>query len=123
MIDETLNELNNTNGVIGTFIANMDGHVVARTGKIKAIPFKSMASEIKTFLGNIKLKGTPLPKRLQFTYHDMIIMIQILDFGFVVVLCESDNKTALLRLTLDVLFSKVKNNKSLKKYSNNKTKF
>lgn len=111
MIDEILNELNNTNGVIGAFIANMDGHVVAKTGRIKAIPLKSIANEIKTFLRNSNLKGTRLPKRLQFTYDEMIMIIQILDFGFVVVLCEPDNKTALLRLTLDVLVSKIKNNK------------
>jgi len=124
MIKETLNELNNIKGVISTFIANIDGHIIANTGEIKALPLRSMANEITAFLRNSKLKGIPPLKRFQFTYDNMIIIIQVLDFGFVVVLCEPDNATALLRLTLDVLFSKIKNNdNTLKRIATQKTKF
>lgn len=114
MIDETLKELNNISGVLATFLADINGHVIANTGEIKAIPLQSVANEIKAFLINSKLKGTQPLKRFQFTFDNIIIIIELMDFAFIAVLCKPDKVTALLRLTLDVLCSQIKKNKTLK---------
>lgn len=109
---EILNELRNTKGVTGIFVANMQGNVAASSGELEAIPLKSMAKEIKNLLSDNKLAGKD-SERIQFTYDNTIIIIQLLEIGFVVVICEPNAVTALLRLALNVAYSKIKNNNNI----------
>ena len=103
-----LKEIIRIKGVIGAFIANMNGHVAASIGELGATPLKSIAIEIRNFLQTNK-PGRKHPEKFQFTYDNKTIIIQVLEIGFIVVLCKPDAITALLRLTLNVAFSKIKN--------------
>ncbi len=114
MMIETLEELNTTKGVRGALIANMKGHiVVSNTNELETtIPLEKMTEDIKKFLADNKLMETE-PKWLQFNYDNIIIFIQIIKNAYIIVFCETDIVPALLRLTLNVTCTKIKNNKSI----------
>ncbi|MBC8183546.1 hypothetical protein H8E88_20830 [candidate division KSB1 bacterium] len=114
-MNQTLDEIRKTKGVKGAFIANKNGNVAASSGELKNIPLKSMAIDIKNLL-NDKSLNNKQPERFQFTYENGIIIIHVLkEIGFIVVLCEPNALNALLRLTMNVAFNKIKKDKNILK--------
>ena len=108
----TLREIQNTKGVVGAFIVNKKSNVAASVGELEAIPLKSMAVELNNFFNDNSIVATH-PEKLQFLFDNRIILIQVLEIGYVVVLCEVNAVTALLRLSLNVAFTKIKNNNKI----------
>lgn len=108
-MQQILNELISTKGVKGAFISNLAGQVTSTIGEPCTLPLKSISLELLNFLKSRKIGGK-FRERIQFTFDNTIILLQEIASGFVVVMCEPDVSTALLRLTLNVAMARfVKN--------------
>jgi len=105
---QTLDEIKKTKGVKGAFIANKNSHVAESSGDLKNIPLKSMSVDINNFLKNNHHKDKQHGS-FQFTYENEIIIIHVLNgIGFIVVICLPDALNAMLRLTMNLAFNKIK---------------
>jgi len=106
-MQEILNELIKIKGVIGAFILEKDGTIAANAGKFGTIPIKSMADEIKAF-ARTPVIDKNLPKWIQFSYQNMIVLILNRANVLIVTLYQPNVEVALIRLTLEVATSKLK---------------
>ncbi|MBN1352510.1 hypothetical protein JXJ21_24135 [candidate division KSB1 bacterium] len=106
-MEEILTEIKNAKGVIGVFLANEMGQVLANVGKFGAIPLKDVAKEILEIIGK-QQAAHKYPEWLQFTYDTRIILIQVQPEFFIVSLCYTETELALIRLMLKVSISRIK---------------
>ncbi len=112
---ESLKELNETKGVIGSFVANTTGHIVAQEGNLSHLPLLKLTAEIRNLLIHENLKATDEPLRIHYEFDNMVITIQKLKVGFLVIVSESHSANALLRLSVNVLCTQINNDpKALK---------
>jgi len=107
-MDDVLNKMTNIKGVSGVFISNYRGMPVAYSEGLELALVKRLTNEIKENLILNKKISTHLPERLQFDYDSATIIVQFIQIGFVVILCEPGMVNALLRLSLNVIFLQMK---------------
>ncbi|MBD3289566.1 hypothetical protein GF337_12245 [candidate division KSB1 bacterium] len=112
---ESLKQLIATKGVIGAYIANTTGHIVAQEGKLSHLPLLKMTAEIRDLLINEKVKQQDDPARVHYEFDNMVITIQKLKVGFLVIVSEPLSANALLRLSINVVCSQLNNNPKLLK--------
>lgn len=111
-MEEILKEIKNTKGVTGTFIINGKGLITGSIGEFGAIPLKSIANEIFNLSDELSAKGKP-PLWSQFNYDNLVILVRAQLNLFIVCLCQPNAEMALVRLMLDIAFSRIKNDKKL----------
>lgn len=117
-MDKHLRDLIQINGVIGAMILTNTGEILAHLGDFKLLPLKSVATEIS----GLYREQILLDKQIKwFLISFDIFNVQFSIHHPILIVCfsDSDVPTSLIRLTLGVVLSKLKNDKKFQKSINN----
>ena len=115
MIEERFAEIGAVAGVTASFICDNSGRVIASSfgGDIDLTPIRDVARELVHTAAVLGRVGESM-RELDFTYPGSRLLVRDLDDSLLVVLCESQVEIAMLRLTLNVAATQLKDDSELR---------
>jgi predicted regulator of Ras-like GTPase activity (Roadblock/LC7/MglB family) len=104
-MDKVLAEINALDGVVGSFICDNHGNVIINTVPVN-LNIAALRGISRQITQAIAARMQNIIHEIDLTYEGFRVLIRDLHQAALVVLCKPDIDIALLRLTLNVNFSK-----------------
>lgn len=115
MIEQRFAEIGAVEGVTGSFICDNSGRMIASSfgNDVDITPIRDVAGELVHTAAVLDRVGESV-RELDFTYPGSRLLVRDLDDSLLVVLCEPQVEIAMLRITLNVAATQLKDDAELR---------